>query len=562
MNEKYVVGIDFGTLSGRAVVVRVSDGKELGVASAKYRHGVMDRKLTAGDGRALPPDYALEVPSDYIEVLKTAVPAALAEAKIDPGSVIGIGTDFTSATMIPTKKDGTPLCELPEFASNPHAYAKLWKHHGAQEQTERCIAVAEARGEMWLARYGGRLSSEIVIPKALETLEKAPEVYDAADFYVEAVDWIVWRLTGQLVHSAAPAGYKALRQNDQYPSTEFFAAVNPGFETFIADKYDAPVLQLGERAGELTEEAAEWMGLPAGIPVAVGQIDAHVTAPAAQAVEPGQMTAILGTSNVFIVNGRTSRDIQGCFGIVNGGISAGLWGYEGGQSGAGDIFAWFTENCVPEAYEVEARELGQSVHELLSQKAGEQEIGQHGLVALDWHNGNRSILIDQSLSGLIVGLTLQTSPEDIYRALLESTAFGMRVIIENFRNHGVDIREIVAAGGLLKNKLLMQMLADITRLPMSISVSEQAPALGAAIYGAVAARAYPDVYEASRHMGAKIAEAYVPNPAASAKYDRLYAEYLQLHDYFGRGGNEVMHRLKAIQADAVSSRQSRRQQPK
>lgn len=547
MSEKFVIGVDFGTLSGRATVVRISDGLELGSSVKEYAHGVMDRTLTAGDDQQLPPDFALQVPADYLEVLKAVVPEAVAEAKVDPQDIIGVGTDFTSASMIPTYEDGAPLCESEEFKNNPHAYVKMWKHHGGMEQAERAIAIAQARGEMWLGRYGGRISSEIVLPKALETLEKAPEVYDAMDYYVEAVDWIVWQLCGQLVHSAAPAGYKALRQNDQYPSEEYFAELNPKFRNFISEKFDAPVMQLGERAGSLTDEMADALGLPAGIAVAVGQIDAHVTAPAAQAVEPGQMTAIMGTSNVYIVNGETARDIPGVFGITNGGISAGLWGYEGGQTGVGDIFAWIVDNIVPGGYQTEANRRGISVHELLTEKAGAQEVGEHGLLALDWHNGNRSILNNASLSGTLLGMTLNTSPEDIYRAYLEATGFGLRVIIENFLSHGVKISEIVAAGGLLKNKVLMQMYADITRIPLSISGSKLAGSLGAAIYGAVAAGAYSDVYDAARAMGSKIEHAYVPNEENAQKYDLLYEEYVTLHDYFGRGANDVMARLKDFQ---------------
>lgn len=549
MEEKYVIGVDFGTLSGRATVVRVSDGTELGSAIEDYEHGVMDDHLTAGDNQELPPDFALEVPADFIKVLAKVIPAAVEEARVDIADIIGIGTDFTSATMIPTDAEGTPLCEMPEFVNEPHAYAKLWKHHGATEQAERCIAVAEERGEMWLGRYGGRISSEIVIPKALETLEKAPKVYDAMAHYVEAVDWIVWKLCGNRIHSAAPAGYKALRQNDQYPSREYFAALNPAFADFIADKFDAPVMQLGERAGGLTEEMAALTGLTPGIAVAVGQIDAHVTAPAAQAIEAGQMTAIMGTSNVYIVNGRQARDIPGVFGITNGGISAGLWGYEAGQTGVGDVFGWVANHVVQGEYQTEANRRGISIHELLTQKAEAQEIGEHGLVALDWHNGNRSILNDGGLSGGLIGMSLTTRAEDIYRAYLEATAFGLRVIIENFIDHGVEINEIVAAGGLLKNKFLMQMYADVTRLPLSVSGSKLAGSLGAAILGAVAAGAYPDIYKASAAMGSKIKNAYLPNEENAAKYDRLYKEYVTLHDYFGRGGNDVMHALKALQRE-------------
>lgn len=552
MRNKYVIGIDFGTLSGRATVVRVSDGKEMGSSVAEYPNGVMDSRLTAGDNQPLPPDFALQVPSDYLKVLGKIVPESVRKAEVPVDDIVGIGTDFTSATVIPTDKEGTPLCEFDEFKNNPHAYAKLWKHHGAAEQAERCIEVAEQRGEKWLGRYGGRISSEIVIPKALETLEKAPEVYNAMDVCVEAVDWIVWQLCGRHIQAASSAGYKALLQDGSYPSKEYFAALNPKFASFIEDKYTAPVMQLGDRAGGLTEASAKLTGLNPGIAVSVGQIDAHVTAPAAQAIEVGQMTAIMGTSNVYIVNGTEARDIPGVFGITHGGISPGLWGYEGGQTGVGDIFAWIVDNIVPREYYEEAENQGISVHELLTAKAEKQEIGENGLLALDWHSGNRSILNDANLSGTLFGMSLTTRPEDIYRAYLEATAFGLRSIIENFVDHGVEINEVVGAGGLLKNKFLMQMYADVTRIPLSISGCALAGSLGSAILGAVAAGEYPDTYAAAEAMGSKIPNAYLPNEENSKKYDKLYAEYIKLHDYFGRGGNNVMHTLKQIQRDVHS----------
>ncbi len=277
----------------------------------------------------------------------------------------------------------------------------------------------------------------------------------------------------------------------------------------------------------------------------MGNVDAHVTAPAARAVESGQMVAIMGTSTCHVMNADMLHEVDGMCGVVEGGIIRGLWGYEAGQSGVGDIFGWFVSSCVPASYQAEAAERGIGVHELLTEKAARQSVGEHGLVALDWHSGNRSVLVDHELSGLVVGQTLATRPEDIYRALLEATAFGTRRIIEAFTEAGAEVRELVVAGGLLKNPLLMQIYADVTRLPLSVIASTQGPALGSAIHAAVAAGAYPDVHAAAAAMGHKQEAAYTTDPAAADAYDALYAEYLTLHDYFGRGGNEVMHRLKA-----------------
>jgi len=545
-----VVGVDYGTLSGRAVVVRVADGAELGSAVHEYRHAVMDRTLTAHADEPLPPDWALQVPADYVEVLKTAVPAALAQAGVEASDVVGIGIDFTSCTMVPTAADGTPLCEQERFAARPHAYVKLWKHHAAQEQADRITDLARERGESWLPRYGGRISSEWQFAKGLQLLEEDPEVYEATEHWIEAADWIVWQLCGRYVRNACTLGYKGIYQDGRYPSQDFLAALNPGFTGFI-DKLDgAPIAQLGEAAGTLTAEAAGWTGLPEGIAVAVGNVDAHVTAPAANAVEPGQMTLIMGTSTCHILSSDALAEVPGMCGVVDGGVVAGRWGYEAGQSGVGDIFAWFVSTGVPAAYSEAAAAKGQNLHEYLTDLASAQPIGAHGLVALDWHSGNRSTLVDHELSGLVLGQTLATRPEDIYRALLESTAFGTRTIIEAFLDSGVEVRELVVAGGLLKNRFLMQMYSDVTRLPLSTIVSEQGPALGSAIHAAVAAGRYPDVPTAAAAMGGRVEAAYTPDPAASDAYDRLYAEYRTLYDYFGRGANEVMHRLKAIRREA------------
>ncbi|MGW4830708.1 ribulokinase [Amycolatopsis japonica] len=542
--EPLVVGVDFGTLSGRAVVVRVRDGAELGSAVSEYRHGVIDRILPR-TGHGLPPDWALQVPSDYVDVLRTAVPEAVSAAGADPADVIGIGTDFTACTMVPTTADGTPLCELPEFAGDPHAYVKLWRHHSAQPQADRINALARKRGESWLPRYGGLISSEWEFAKALEVFEEAPEVYARMRHWVELADWIVWQLTGTYVRNACTAGYKGILQDGRYPSTEFLEELAPGFGSFVDDKLAHPLGALGAKAGSLSAQAAEWTGLPEGIAVAVGNVDAHVTAPAVQAVEPGQMVAIMGTSTCHVMNGAELREVPGMCGVVDGGIVSGKWGYEAGQSGVGDIFAWFVEHGTPASYVDDAREAGISVHELLTRLASVQEIGEHGLVALDWHSGNRSVLVDHELSGVVVGQTLATRPEDTYRALLEATAFGTRTIIETFERAGVPVTELIVAGGLVKNPLLMQIYADVTNLPLSVAGSAQSPALGSAIHAAVAAGAHADVPAAALAMGSVRRAVHRPIAENVKAYNDLYAEYAALHDYFGRGANDVMHRLAA-----------------
>jgi L-ribulokinase len=551
-DERYVVGVDFGTLSARALVVRVSDGAEAGTAVSEYAHGVIDREL---DGRELPPDWALQDPADYTAALGEAIPAAIRDAGIDPAQVIGVATDFTASTCMPVLGDawGTPLCQLPGLAGRPHAYPKLWKHHAAQPQADRINQAAHDRHEKWINRYGGKISSEWQFAKALQVLDEDEEMYQRAGRWIEAADWIIWQLCGSETRNACTAGYKGIYQEGQYPSQEFLGALDRRFASFAADKLAHPISPLGALAGRLTPAAAALTGLPEGIAVAIGNVDAHVTVPAAGPVAPGKMVAIMGTSTCHMVNGTELAEVPGMCGVVDGGIVAGLWGYEAGQSGVGDIFAWFTRNGVPGQYAEEARRRGVSLHQLLDEMAAAQAPGASGLIALDWENGNRSVLVDAGLSGVIVGLTLASTAPEIYRALIEATAFGTRLIIETFKASGVPVTEVVAAGGLTKSAPVMQIYADVTRTPLSVTESEQAPALGSAIHAAVAAGAYPDVPAAAAVMGRCSRDVYRPDAARADVYDRLFAEYVRLHDYFGRGENEVMYRLRDIRDHVLES---------
>ncbi|MCP3787277.1 ribulokinase [Micromonospora sp. A3M-1-15] len=538
---RYVVGVDLGTLSGRAVVVDVADGAERGSAVHSYRHGVITERLPGGP--ALPPGWALQDPADHVEVLRTAVPAAVRAAGIDPAEVVGVGLDATSCTVLPTRADGTPLAELPEFRDRPHAWPKLWKHHSAQRQADRINALAADRGEPWLARYGGRVSAEWQLAKALEVLEEDPAVFRRAERWVETADWLVRLLCGAPTRNASAAGFKGLRQDGHYPAPDFLAALHPDLPDLLAKIDDGPLLPPAARAGALTVEAAGWTGLPAGIAVAAGAIDAHVTAAAARSVAPGRMLAVLGTSTCLIMNADTCHEVPGVCGVVEGGVTAGRWGYEAGQSGVGDIFAWYVERALPASYASEAARRGMPVPDLLDSLAADQPVGGHGLLALDWHSGNRSVLMDHELSGVLVGLTLATRPEEIWRALLEATAFGARTVVEAFEAAGVAVDELTAAGGLTANRLLLRIYADVLRRPLHVLDAAHPAALGAAIHAAVAAGAYPDVETASAAMGASHRETWHPDPARATAYDELYADYQTLHDHFGRGGTDVLHRL-------------------
>lgn len=549
-DQKYTIGVDFGTESGRAVVVRVSDGAELGSAVYNYVDGVIDEHLP-GSSKPLPPEWALQNPDDYIGVFKNAVSEAVRKSGIDPADVIGIGIDFTACTMMPTLADGTPLCRLPDLRDNPHSWVKLWKHHAAQPEADRINETARQMGEGWLARYGGKISSEWFFSKTLQILDEAPDVYARAERLIEAADWVIWQLCGVETRNTCTAGYKAIYQDGHFPNRDYFAALHPQLADVIETRMKTDLAPLGGLAGGLTNEAAGWTGLKPGIAVAVANVDAHVTVPAARVIEPGRMVMIMGTSTCHMVLSDSLREVPGMCGVVDGGIIPNMYGYEAGQSGVGDIFAWFVDNAVIPEYHQAARNAGMDLHAYLEAEAAKQKPGEHGLLALDWWNGNRSVLVDVDLSGLLIGATLATRAPDIYRALIEATAYGTRVIIESFENSGVPIVELVAAGGLPeKNKLLMQIYADVTGREFRVIGSTQGPALGSAMHAAVAAGAYPDIQAAADKMGKLKDEVYKPVPEHMAVYDKLYAEYVTLHDYFGRGENNVMKRLRAIRNTA------------
>jgi L-ribulokinase len=552
--HKYAIGVDFGTESGRALLVDVTNGEEVATSVYPYSNGVIDETLPSTDIH-LEADWALQDPQDYIRTFQNAIPAVLKESGVDPANVIGIGIDFTACTMLPVKADGTPLCFLHEFRTQPHAWVKLWKHHAAQPEADKINETARKLGEKWLDRYGGKISSEWFFSKTLQILNEAPAVYDAADRLIEAADWVVWQLTGVETRNSCTAGYKAIwSKRDGFPARDFFAALHPQLANVIDAKMTRKIHPVGERAGGLTAQAAQWTGLLSGTAVAIANVDAHVAVPAATVTEPGRMVMIMGTSICHMVLGTEEHIVPGMCGYVEDGIIPGFFGYEAGQSCVGDHFAWFTEHCVPEPYMDEARKRGMDIHALLAEKAARLKPGESGLLALDWWNGNRSVLVDVDLTGLLVGATLLTKPEEIYRALIEATAYGTRIIVETFNKNGVPIHELVACGGLPeKNKLLMQIYADVTGLPIRVSASSQTPALGSAMFGAVAAGkgagGYDSIYAAAKVMALLKEEKYIPIPENQIVYEKLYAEYILLHDYFGRGANNVMKRLKKIKTE-------------
>ncbi len=547
----YTIGLDFGTLSARALLVRTSDGAEIDTAVFDYPHAVMDEILRTPSGNVkLPPDFALQHPQDYLDALKFLLPELLRVTGVPVEDIVGIGVDFTTCTLLPTTADATPLCFDDRFSSNPHAYVKLWKHHAAEPYANRITDLAIERTEPWLEKYGGRVSSEWMIPKVWETLDRAPDVYEATDILVDAGDWIVWTLTGNLTRNSCVAGYKALYTDGAYPSPDFLAKLDPRLRTLFSDKLSGSVRPVGSKVGCVTEQAAARFGLRPGIAVAAAVSDAHVTAPALKVTAPGQMAMVMGTSSVHMLVSERDDVVPGICGVVRDGLIPGYYGYESGQTCVGDHFAWFADTLCPADYQAEADARGLSPIALLTEKAAEQKPGQSGILALDWWNGNRSVLADFDLSGIFLGMNLNTKPEDLFRALVEATAYGTRTIIENYRDHDIPVNECRAAGGIaVKNPFVMQIYADVTGLDIRIAGSAQSPSLGGAIFAACAAGVYDTLDEAVSAMGKLSEKVYRPIPENKAVYDRLYAEYVRLHDYFGRGGNDVMKRLRKIRAE-------------
>lgn len=543
----YTLGVDFGTLSARAVVLDTANGAMLGTATMPYPHGVMDRTLATG-GAMLPPDYALQDPRDYLTVLEDVIPRALASAGLAASALAGVGIDFTCCTLLPLEGDGTPVCTRAEFAATPLAYALLWKHHAAKPYADRLTEVARERGEAFLARCGGVVDEEWTLAKLCQVMEEAPAVFDAAACFAEAGDWIVWQLTGKLCRSYHFAAYKSHYDDVQgYPSEEYLAAVDARLPLAVREKLAGDVHRMGSCAGYVTPTAAARFGLAEGTPVAVAMPDGHVAAPAVGVCRAGDMFMVLGTSGCFMTVGERDLHVPGICGTVKDGILPGLYGFEAGLCSLGDHFAYAARNLISAEYATEAQQRGLSPLQLLLEKAEKKRPGESGVLALNWFNGNRSILVDGALSGAFVGLTLQSAPEDLLRALLEATAFGARNIIENFERHGVGISRILASGGIAhKDPFTMQLYADVLGREIAVTQSTEAPAQGVAICAAVAAGLYADMTAAVEAMHAPVKRIYTPNGVSFDIYSALYAEYKRLHDYFGRGENGVMRRLRQI----------------
>jgi len=553
LSKKYSIGIDFGTKSGRAVLVDVENGKEVATSVLEYPNGVIDEYLPLEKERIkLGTDWALQDPNDYLEVVYVTIPEVIQKANISPENVIGLGIDFTACTMLPVDQRGEPLSNKKSFKNRPNAWVKLWKHHAAQPYANKLNEVAEKRGEKFLKRYGGKISSEWLFPKIWQILDEAPDIYKATDRFMEATDWVIMKLTGVEKRNISTTGYKAIWSKDSgYPDKKFFKALDPKLENVVEEKLSTDIYELGEKAGNLKEVIAKKVNLSSDVAVAVANVDSFVSVPAVKVSKPGKMVMVMGTSICHMVIDEKEKFVPGMTGVIKDGILPGYYGYEAGQSAVGDIFEWYINEGVPSYFKKEAKDNNMNVYDYLEKKASKLGPGESGLLALDWWNGNRSVLVDADLTGMILGLHLNSKPGEIYRALIEATAFGTNKIIRTFEESGVNIDELYACGGLVqKNETLMQIYADVTNKPIKIAASQQTPALGAAMHGAVAAGSknggYDDIYEAIYNMAHLKDKKYHPIPKNVKIYKKLYREYERLHDYFGLGENDVMKKLKNI----------------
>jgi L-ribulokinase len=534
MSARYTLGLDYGTNSVRALIVNTANGREVGTAVWAYEQG--DAGILLGRD----PNLARQHPADYVKGATRAIRGALRSAQssvrgFSSDQVVGIGVDTTGSTPIPVDARGVPLAFNPRFATNPAAMAWLWKDHTSVAEAAEITALARDKRPEYLARCGGIYSSEWFFSKILHCRRTAPGVFNAAHLWVECSDWIPAMLTGtetpsSLAIGICAAGHKAMFHDSWggYPDAEFLAQLDPALGA-LRERLRPQAVSIDRAVGGLTPEWARRTGLRAGTPVAAGAFDAHLGAVGA-GVRPGTLVKIIGTSTCDITvvpESQTLADIPGLCGIVPGSVLPGFHGLEAGQSAVGDIFHWFVRNLQPGGPKAGS-------HEALTRAASRLVPGESGLLALDWNNGNRTILVDQRLTGLLLGQTLQTTPGEIYRALIEATAFGALTIIQRFEEYGVKVRQVVNCGGIAeKNPLVLQIYADVTGRPMWVSRSAQTCALGAAIAGAVVGGVHRDIPSAQRVMTGVDRRCHRPHAAAHAVYRQLHTLYGQLHDAFG-----------------------------
>lgn len=548
--DKYVIGLDFGTKSGRALLVNAKTGETLANASKDYAHGVIDEILPDGKTR-IGADWALQHPRDYIETLEYIVSAVVTEAGLNAEDIIGVSIDFTACTILPVDSSLTPLCFNDSFANSPHAFVKLWKHHAALEEAEEINQLLEQRGILDTPRYGGKISAELMLPKVLQIVREDFRIYEAAAQILEAGDWLSQLLTGQKRRSANTASYKAMWYDGVYP-VDVFTALDQRLSNYAGEKLIGNICPVGGKFGELTGEWAARLGLLPGTAVGCPVIDAHAGIPGCGITEPGVMMLMLGTSSVEAILSEKPFSGSGIIGAVKDGVIPGYYALETGLAAVGDVFEWFINTALPEDYRKRAENAGLSPHRYLGGLTMNNRAGETGLLALDWWAGNKTPFVDAALSGMILGYTLAAKPEHIYRCLVESAGFGSRMIMEYFAGAGVGINEIRACGGIAgKDEFLMQIFADITNCEIKVSAQAETTALGSAMYASAAAGTarggHDNIAQASRAMSRLKQRTYKPNPCQAERYSQLYDIYRSLCGYFGKT-SDALRRLQRLRS--------------
>ncbi|AXZ22723.1 ribulokinase [Staphylococcus warneri] len=534
----YSIGIDYGTASGRVILVNTSDGKIVSSYEETYQHGTIAEEL---GGETLPHNYFLQHAGDYHHVLENGVKHVLEESQINKDEVVGIGVDFTSCTVVFLDENFRPLHMNEDLSHHPHAYVKLWKHHGAQDEATQMVEANEKANQNWLDYYGHSVNSEWMIPKILEVKHKAPELLERAHYIMEAGDYMTSLLVNQNIRSNCGIGFKGFYDEVNGFNYDFFETVDPELPQIIKDKCEAPVIQIGDSAGSLSEYYQNLWGLSSNVQISPYMIDAHSGVLGAGAIEKGEFTPVIGTSTCHLMLDPKQEPIPSITGSVKDAIIPGLYAYEAGQAAVGDLFS-YSERMAPQHIVEEAAKQDKSVLEYLETLASQIPVEDQHVVVLDWHNGNRSILSDSHLTGSVFGLTLQTPFEMVHRAYLESTAFGTKMIMKQFEDNDIPVHTVYASGGIpKKSQLLVDIYANVLNKKVVVLESSNATALGAAMLGANVGGAYDTLRETVQHMKQPVYYEKQPDPEKVKHYEKLFDKYQKLHDLLGREHPELSY---------------------
>lgn len=539
--QAYVIGVDYGTQSARAQLLAAADGTVCCESVFFYPHGVMSQCLP--DGTPLMGEHwALVHPQDYWEALVQLIHDLLQLGQVDKALIRGLSIAATACTLVPVNNELMPLCNMKSFAREPHAYAKLWKHHRAEEDARRMTRVAKESSEDFLGAYGGAISSEWAMPKMLEVLREAPEVFHTADAFMQISDWLDSLLTGKIIRGGGISSFKALYSRESgYPSQDYLARVHPMLPEAVQNKLRGKMVFPGEKAGKLTQHAAEMLGLLPDITVASGHTDAHAAALGAGVLQSGDYLIVLGTSSVTHFLHSDHKQIPGVNACIRDGLLPGLTCYTAGQPCVGDMLEWFVRLIDPEK--------NSQTYIELEREAALLNAGECGLIALDWWNGNRCLLGNNRLSGLMMGMTLNTNRADIYRALMESIAFGQRMIRDQYEKHGLSVGRVILCGGIAtKSPLMCQIIADVLGTPVEISSTKQATVLGAGMCAAsglgIEEGGYDRLEDAVMHMRSKTGKIVYPDRAQATKYNEIIKRYRRLHNFFGIEEVQLMESMR------------------